>query len=644
MQLTWLGVPDAEEYRVWIQRGNERPSVAATTDRTFAQVELPEGTYVWSVEARFANCPSAFSARGEFVAGAEAACGTPRKPEAQVVGRAISGTSYNLRWTPLPRTSRYEVQESTTTDFANAQTFLTSTPFLTFSHTVSGAPVQYLYRVRGLSACDDAPGPFSDVVGVFIIDARTNNSTAELGGDAEVVVQRLFVPGGTTPVQFTARADKPWLMVTPTSGTLPVEGITLTVTADARALRLGTNTGTVQLTYSSGARGGIGTNDGPTQTTFPMSVSMVTPVMPQGKGAPPPDALIFPAVGHAAGANDSLFESDVRLTNLSAQTMTYDLWFTPSGVDGTENSQFTTIEVSPQETVALDDVVANVFGDGTTGSAIGMLEVRPVATSQSSGDFFGSIADSALRQLHSAASSRTYNFTPNGTFGQFIPAIPFAQFVGRGAILSLQQVAQSNQFRANFGFLEASGNPADLIVRVYDTANTLLTQIPLSLRPMEHRQINGLLQQYGITSLADGRVEVEVVGGDGKVSAYVSEVDNATNDPLMVSPVIKGETRANRWVVPGMASLRSGSAFWVSDLRIFNAGDTATPATLTFYPMGNPAGAISREVTLEPGEIEVLNNVLVDLFGLTGDAGGSIVITTPSETSLTATARTYNQT
>lgn len=643
VQLAWLGVPGAEEYRVWIQSGNERPSVAATTTRTFAEADLPAGTYVWFVEARFPNCPPVFSARAEFTAGGEAACGTPRKPEAQVIGRVLSGTKYNVRWMPLPRTARYEVQEATSPDFADAQSFFTSTPFLAVSHLVTGAPVRYLYRVRALSACDDTPGPFSDVVDVYVVDANTNSSTTELGGDADVVVQKIFVPGGTTPVQFTARADKPWLMVSPTSGTLPVEGITLTVTADPNVLKLGTNTGTVRLTYSSASRGGVGTHDGPAQTSFPMSVSLVTPVMPEGKGTPPPDALIFPAVGHAAGANDSLFESDVRLTNLSAQTMKYDLYFTPSGVDGTELSNSTTIEVSPNETVALDDVVANVFGDGTAGSAIGMLEVRPVATSQSS-DFLGSIAASAARQLHTAASSRTYNFTPNGTFGQFIPAIPFAQFVGRGAILSLQQVAQSSQFRANFGFLEASGNPAELVVRVYDTANTLLTSFPLSLRPMEHRQINGLLQQQGITTLTDGRVEVEVVSGDGKVSAYVSEVDNATNDPLMVSPVIKGETRADRWVVPGMASLRSGSAFWVSDLRVFNAGDTATPATLTFYPMGNPAGAIAREIALEPGEIEVLDNVLVNLFGLTADAGGSIVITTPQETALTATARTYNQT
>ncbi|HEX8411003.1 MAG TPA: hypothetical protein VF883_19215, partial [Thermoanaerobaculia bacterium] len=340
----------------------------------------------------------------------------------------------------------------------------------------------------------------------------------------------------------------------------------------------------------------------------------------------------------------SLFESDIRLTNLTAQTMKYDLNFTPSGVDGTDVGSSTTIEVAPNATLALDDVVASMFGSGTVGSALGMLEIRPVTTSESSGGLFGSISSAAHQQIKTAASSRTYNFTPNGTFGQYIPATPFSQFVGRDTILSLQQVAQSKQFRANFGFLEAAGSPVELLVRVYDIANTLLATIPVSLGATQHRQINGMLQSNGINDLADGRVEVEVVGGDGKVTAYVSEVDNATNDPLLVSPVVKGAVRANRYVVPGMAYINTGSAFWVTDLRIFNAGTTATPATLTFYPMGNPGAAMTREISLEPGEIEVLNNVLVNTFGVNATSGGAIVVSTPEETALTATARTYNQT
>ncbi|HEX6098969.1 MAG TPA: hypothetical protein VF432_21825 [Thermoanaerobaculia bacterium] len=640
VDFSWLGVPGAIEYRIWVPQGS--PVVIATTTETHARVELPPGKYRWYAEARFGNgCPSTFSAETQIIVVEALPCARPRRPEANVIGQALSGVAYQLHWTPLPNVSRYEVQESTTLDFANAASFTSAKPSLKFTHAVTGAPVQYFYRVRGVADCNDERGSYSDVVGVFVVDPKTNNASTELGTDAPIV-QKVFLKGGAAPQQFSVRADKPWLTVTPSSGTLPVEGLTLTVTADPNHLGIGTNTATLQVTYSSGAAGGPARDDD-TTVSLPLSVSLVTPVTPSGKGTPPPDALIFAAVGHASGINDSLFESDIRLTNLTAQTMKYELNFTPSGVDGTQNGISSTIEVAPGVTMALDDVVATAFGSGTIGSSLGMLEVRPLPTEQTGG-FFGSVTDAAQQQLHTVASSRTYNFTPNGTFGQFIPATPFANFVGRGTILSLQQVAQSIAYRSNFGFLEASGQPVNLEVRVYDVTNNLLKTIPLSLGAMQHRQMNGLLQNNGIDNLADGRVEVEVLSGDGKVTAYVSAVDNATNDPLLVSPVVKGVIRANRYVVPGMAYLNTGSAFWVSDLRIFNAGTAATPATLTFYPLANPAAAIAREINIEPGEIKVLDNVLVSTFGFASNAGGSIVITTPTETALTATARTYNQT
>ena len=639
VEFAWLGVPGATEYRIWVAQGS--PAIVATTTARHARVELPAGTYRWFVEARFADCPSTFSAETQIRVIEAQPCGKPARPEANVIGQALSGVAYQLRWTPLPNVSSYEVQESTSLDFENASSFTSSSASMKFTHEVTGAPVQYLYRVRGVSDCGDERGPYSAVVGVFVIEAKTNNASSELGTDAPIV-QKVFLPGGAAPQQFTVKTDKPWLTVTPSSGTLPVEGLTLMVTADPNHLGIGTNTATLQVTYAAGGAKGVARND-ETTVSLPLSLSLVTPVTPSGKGTPPPDALIFAAVGHAAGVNDSLFESDIRLTNLTAQTMKYDLNFTPSGLDGTTNGITSTIEVPPGVTMALDDVVASAFGEGTIGSSLGMLEVRPVTTSESGG-LFGSINDAAQQQIHTVASSRTYNFTPNGTFGQFIPATPFANFVGQGTILSLQQIAQSVAYRANFGFLEASGQPVNLSVRVYDTTNNLLATIPVSLGAMQHRQMNGLLQNNGINNLIDGRVEVEVTSGDGKVTAYVSSVDNATNDPLLVSPVVKGAVVVDRTIVPGMAYLNTGSAFWVSDLRIFNAGTTATPATLTYYPMGNPADAITREITVDAGEIEVLDNVLVNTFGVSTDAGGSVVITTPEPAALTATARTYNQT
>jgi len=639
VDFAWLGVPDAIEYRIWVAQGS--PAIVATTTETHARVELPPGKYIWFVEALFGDaCPPSFSASTRINVVASVPCGKPDRPEANVIGQALSGVEYRLRWTPLPNVSSYEVQESMSLDFEDAASFTSARPSMKFKHDVTGAPVQYFYRVRGISDCNDERGPYSEVVGVFVIDPKTNNASTELGTDSPIV-QKVFLKGGSAPQQFSARTDKPWLTVTPPSGTLPVEGLTLTITADPGHLGIGTNTATLQVTYGGGAGNGVATND-ETGVSVPLSVSLVTPVTPSGKGTPPPDALIFGAVGHASGINDSLFESDIRLTNLTAQTMKYDLNFTPSGVDGTTTGITSTIEVPPGVTMALDDVMASAFG-ATVGSSIGMLEIRPVSV-EGAGGLFGSVGDAAQQQIHTVASSRTYNFTPNGTFGQFIPATPFANFVGQGTILSLQQVAQSIAYRANFGFLEASGQPVNLAVRVYDTTNNLLTTIPVALGAMQHLQMNGLLQNNGITNLTDGRVEVEVVSGDGKITAYVSEVDNATNDPLLVSPVVKGGVLANRYVVPGMAYINTGQAFWVSDLRIFNAGTTATQATLTYYPLANPTAAITRDININPGEIKVLDNVLVNTFGFNANAGGSIVITTPAETSLTATARTYNQT
>ena len=649
VQFSWIPVPSATGYNVWLaESGDDEFSIVATTTAAEASVALDPGSYKWFVEATFTGgCRQRQSAVGEFSVRAPIACGRPEKPEAQVVGAAQSNTRYRVRWTPLPNVGLYELQESTSHEFTNATTFSLSSTSKELSHEVTGSPVQYLYRVRGVSNCSDERGPYSDVVGVFIIAPKNNNASAEAGANAPVV-QTIFLPGGGTPSpQFTATADKPWITITPSTGVLPPEGITLNVSANPTVLALGTNTATINVSYTGGAAHAPQGN-ATTVSTVPVSVSLVTPVTPTGSSSPPPDSLIFPVVGHAAGANDSLFESDIRVTNLTAQTMKYQVKFTPSGTDGTVTGSSSNIQIEPNQTVALDDIVASLFGTGTTSSATGMLEVRPLTASTSStGSLFSSVS-TGLKSLSTAASSRTYNFTPTGTFGQFIPAVRFDEFVGKAAsgaspILSLQQVAQSAAYRANFGFAEGSGQPADLLVRVYDPASVLLATIPVSLQAGEHKQINGMLSASGINDLANGRVEVEVVNGNGKVTAYVSEVDNRTNDPLLVSAVVKGNTTANRYVVPGVAYIDSGFAFWVTDLRIFNAG-AATPATLTFYPQGNPGAAVSRPITLDAGEIEVVDNVIGGLFAQANGSGGSIAITTPAGAKLTATARTYNQT
>jgi hypothetical protein len=637
VRFIWTQVPGATQYKLWASIGDDEPSIIGTTTDNKLTADVPGGVITWFIEADFEHCPPTRSAPSVFLAlKTPPPCAPPERTLAHAPGQVASGSTYNVRWTPVANSSGYELQESSTPDFAQPTSQVVNELFAAFTHTAGATPVKWFYRVRAISDCLDVRGPFSPVVAVVVLpDAARQAVSFEAGSPS--VAQKVFIPGKSPAVTFTATTDKPWAHVTPSSGTVGPNGTTLTVTYDDAALKLGTNTASVIVSYPATA-GKIGTNDVAPKTTVPVSVSTVTPVGSSGKSGPPPNSMIIPVIGHAAGVNSSLFESDVRIANTGATTQKYQLNFTLSGTDGTQSGQSTTIQVSPGETVALDDILNSFFGVGADGSgATGVLEIRPLTTSTS-------VTSSSVNVQTSVASSRTYNSTPTGTFGQYIPAILFSQFIGKDSgRLTLQQVAQSAAYRTNLGLTEGAGEPASVNVHVFNAAGSEVASIPVSLLPGEHKQINSFLAANNI-ALEEGRFEIEVTSTTGKVTAYASTVDNATNDPLCVFPVLKGGVTASRFVIPGVADLNSPFYSWRSDVRIFNSGSSDVTATLTYYPQaGNPAASGSAQITVKGGELKAIDNALSSLFGLT-NSGGALVVTTPSATPLVVTARTYNQT
>jgi hypothetical protein len=320
----------------------------------------------------------------------------------------------------------------------------------------------------------------------------------------------------------------------------------------------------------------------------------------------------------------------------------------PSSPSNTRNdSPYASIRRSrgsdPRWVPSLDDLLKTWFGTGGD-NVTGVLEIRPLTQTTTS---TSSAAVSGLASLVTFASSRTYNQTTNGTYGQFIPAIPFANFVGKAtstnnSVLSLQQIAQSDRFRTNLGFVEGSGQAASLLVTVFGSNGAKVTSFPVQLAGGQHLQLNSFLATNGVTSLSDGRVEVQVTSSTGKVTAYASVLDNQTADPLLVTPVTLSDAGQKKWVVPGVADLANGLANWQTDMRIFNADTAPVDATLTFYSQrgGDP---IVKTLTIAAGEVRQLDKTLSTLFGTTND-GGAVHIQTAESSRLIATARTYNQT
>ncbi|HEV7764577.1 MAG TPA: DUF11 domain-containing protein [Thermoanaerobaculia bacterium] len=631
--LSWTAVDHAVSYTVTIS--SIGAPLVITTNATSTTATLPSGTYTWSVKANVGDGCDGISNTSTFIV-----CGSPVAPAASVVGTLTTGQSYTVQWTAVDGASSYELQESTADAFqAPVIIPLTGTSH-TFTKNVQSATPFY-YRVRALfTLCGATSGPFSPTARVVVLPAPTptnpNPNVAVQTGSTQPVTFQLFVPGvpeGTTT--FVATADKPWLAVTPTSGVITSAGLNVTISADPASLTNGTWTGTIVVAY--GPVSVLRTIEPEATTTrfgsFPISISLVTPVTPTLLTTPGPNAFVIPAVGHLSGSISNWF-SDVRIANVSDIARNYQVTFNAGGV-----VKQTSVNIDAGASTALDDLVRNWFGVGPLGdSSNGTLIIQAL-------DADGRVIDDPLVSKATIISSRTYNASATqaaaGTLGQFIPATRFGNFIGRSSILSLQQIAESAAYRTNLGFAEAAGLPAQLNVSIFGTNGARLLQVPVSLNAGEQRQINSFIAQQGLT-LPDGRIEVEVVGGDGKVTAYASVVDNFTQDPLVVSGVATTGVSAEQYVVPGVADLDTASANWRSDVRVFNTGAVPQNATFVFYPASNPTAPSTAEVSIAPGEVKVLDGILQSLFELRG-VGGSLHVK-PEGAPLVVTARTYNQT
>jgi uncharacterized repeat protein (TIGR01451 family) len=628
---SWSSVPGAT-YIVSITSGGITQTVATNTNSTTQN--LPNGAYTWSVQANGPSGCTATSSTASF-----SVCNATGVPLPSVVGVTTTGQTYNVEWTPTEGTTLYELQESADAGFTNPFTMAVPGTSQPLTKNVA-LPTAFFYRVRALGGCNATIGAYSAIAPIVIVPVpplgTLNINIPVPAGSKTPVSFPIHVPGlPNVTTSFFATADKPWLSVAPSNGIMPPEGLNFTVSADPSALSDGTWTGTVIVVYGSSGVSGKRSLDVAPKSSIPVSISLTSPVSPGTLTGPSATALVIPSVGHLPGFS-SQWQSDVRIANVLALSKKVQLTFSAGSATSQAVKQ-TTVSIDPGSTIAFDDIVRNWFGIGAMNDASnGVLTVQPL-------DATGK-PDLSVNKA-AAVSSRTFNTSAAGTLGQFIPGVSIANFLSKlpGAVstLALQQIAQTDTFHTNLGLVEATGKPASVLVSVFDGAGNKVLDLPVSLAAGEQRQLNGFLATNGIT-LTNGHIEVQATAGDGKVTAYASVIDNRTTDPLLVSGVPLGGVGATRYVIPGVASLDSG-ATWRSDVRVFNSSPSPQTATLTLYPTGNPSASVTQSVTIQPGEVKALDDIVHSTFNLT-NAGGALHVTTAVATPLVVTARTFNDT
>jgi len=211
------------------------------------------------------------------------------------------------------------------------------------------------------------------------------------------------------------------------------------------------------------------------------------------------------AAARGEGAQGSVWRTDLGLLNLGAVTVEASVIFHPSSGPDLAVS----VTLSPGEHQVLDDVVGRLGGEGS-----GSLEIA-----------------SSIPLL---ASSRTYNQSLAGSFGQYLDGFYDWDTVGEDDRVWLPQLQQNTEFRTNIGLFNTSEEQARVRVDLHDGDGFLLSTTLRNIAAGDRVQLQEPFDRIaGRNDITSGYAVVGVVAGSG-ISAYASVVDNRTNDPTAV--------------------------------------------------------------------------------------------------------------
>ncbi len=221
--------------------------------------------------------------------------------------------------------------------------------------------------------------------------------------------------------------------------------------------------------------------------------------------------VYLPSVGRGAGVGTSVWRTTLWIHNPSGAAADCEIQLLlRDQANPSPDTYQTTIPAG--ETLKIEDATWALFGIEGFG-ALRVLSTEEV------------IVNSRIYNLEGADLSDTQ--------GQFFGGVPATFALGSGEsteILGVDQASDS-AFRYNFGFVETSGNTADILVELLDGGGLPLGSSHIELQGFEARQLNISALGAGQTPTDNGRLSISVTGGAGRVIAFGSGIANTSQDP-----------------------------------------------------------------------------------------------------------------
>jgi len=225
-------------------------------------------------------------------------------------------------------------------------------------------------------------------------------------------------------------------------------------------------------------------------------------------------SLYIPGSAHVTGTGGAQWRSDVEVHNPGSTAASFKIELLKRN-QSNPSPQSKTLSLSPGRSVRYTDALSSLFGF----SGAAALRITP-----STGTLM--------------VTSRTYNQTSKGTFGQFIPAAPGSAAIALGDSVPLVQLADSasatSGARTNIGFVNTSSKTIRVKADLYDGSAAKLGSKMVTLQPYEYTQIDKIFRSVTSSALDNSYAILSSSTSGASFLAYGSVVDNRSGDPVYV--------------------------------------------------------------------------------------------------------------
>ena len=230
--------------------------------------------------------------------------------------------------------------------------------------------------------------------------------------------------------------------------------------------------------------------------------------------APDSGMIMIPVVARTEGVGGTQWYSDLRLIATGDRSATVRLEFHPAGSSGNPSPVTRTLTIAAGTGTGFEDLVGDIFGmENTVGSLRIVLQPEKDVG------------------VGLAVSSRTYNRSASGTFGQNITPVT-AGCRGTATVIGIDE---DDEVRSNLLLCEVLGESVEIEAVLRDRFGAVLGDpITLTVPPFGLVQVNGVFGRWGVTPQINCRIELTRVRGGGAFFALASVVDRLTGDAVAI--------------------------------------------------------------------------------------------------------------